>query len=306
MNKNALVTGGAGFIGSNVVKELINNGINVTVIDDLSSGYKENLISNAKFINVSINKINEVQFYNSFDYVFHLAASVGRQKSIDNPEIDSSVNLLGTVEMLKFIRNNKIPKIIYSSSAAIYGELQKETIDENHPLNADSPYGVSKLAAEKMIFAFSGLYGFDAVALRYFNVYGINQRFDFYGNVIPIFLNQINQNKPVNIYGDGNQTRDFLNVKDVVKANIQAALKPNFNGFYNLGSGESISINQLVDILEKIYDKKIIRNYLPKRIGDVMHCKANINKIKKGLNFTPNNDIMSGLIDYVKWFKNQK
>ncbi len=306
-SKNILVTGGAGFIGSNLVGLLIKNDFNVYLIDNLSSGTLDNFSAKDKkminFINEDLKNINKVKNLPQFDCCFHLAASVGRQKSIDFPVYDSKNNLISTIELLNFIVKNKVPKIIYSSSAAIYGELLSEVIDENHPLNPDSPYGVSKLSAEKMIFAFSNLYKFKAVALRYFNIFGINQRYDLYGNVIPIFVNQFKLKKAINIYGDGNQTRDFLDVREVAKINLLSYLNKEFVGFYNLGSGTSISINTLIETLENIFGYKIPKNYLPKRIGDVLHCKANINKIEYSLNTKIDNNFQSSLINYVKWYK---
>jgi nucleoside-diphosphate-sugar epimerase len=304
MKKKALVTGGAGFIGSNLAKLLLSKNYEVFILDDFSSGYHENLVNlEITLLKENLININKIGRIPSIDVVFHLAASVGRQKSIDFPIEDSKTNIIATIELLNFVQKNKIPKIVYSSSAAIYGELQSNIIDEGHPIYPDSPYGVSKLAAEKMIFAYSQIYNFDAVAFRYFNIYGINQRFDKYGNVIPIFVNLINQGKQINIYGDGNQTRDFLNVRDVVTANLIAAETKGFRGYYNLGSGSSITINHLVNLLESIYGKVIKRNYLPKRVGDVKHCKANISKIQSHLKFTPDNNFYDGLKEYVDWTK---
>ena len=304
VSKSALVTGGAGFIGSNLVNKLVEENWKVTIIDDLSSGFLSNIDTNkVTLIKESILNINKIKLNEKFDFVFHLAASVGRQRSIDNSRLDSEINLIGTIELLNYIKRNNINKIIYSSSAAIYGELKTEIVDETHELNPDSPYGVSKLAAEKMIFAYSNLFKIKAVALRYFNIYGMNQRFDYYGNVIPIFTHLINQGKPVNVYGDGNQTRDFLNVKDVVNANYIAAISEEINGFYNLGSGSSITINKLISYLSLIFKIDVKINYLPKRIGDVYNCSANISKITKESIFKPTINLMDGLNEYVKWFK---
>jgi nucleoside-diphosphate-sugar epimerase len=301
---NVLITGGSGFIGSNLVDLLLEKGFKVTIIDNLSSGHFSNIEKKPiNFINNDLININNINFDGTFDCVFHMAASVGRQRSIDFPIIDSRTNLLATIELLNFIVRTKVKKIIYSSSAAIYGELLTEVIDENHPLNPDSPYGVSKLAAEKMIHAYSALYNFDAISLRYFNIFGINQRFDLYGNVIPIFVNKLNQKKPINIYGDGSQTRDFLNVKDVAYANYLCAITPNINGYFNLGSGLSISINELVLNLEEVYKFKIERTYLPKRKGDVLHCRADIKKILGKISFKPNMNFINDLKEYILWSK---
>jgi len=158
--KKALVTGGAGFIGSNVARYLLNNNWQVSVIDDLSSGYKCNL--DGLSVELIVGDIRDpelvMQACEGMDVVFHLAACVGRQKSIDEPQLDSSTNLLGTVNVLEGMKKNGVKRIVYSSSAAIFGELESASIDERHPQNADSPYGVSKLAAEKMILAYSGIY----------------------------------------------------------------------------------------------------------------------------------------------------
>lgn len=168
----ALVTVGAGFIGSNLVKLLLDKGWKVRVIDNLSSGYKCNLDNLVvEFIEGDICDSEIVmEACDDMDMVFHLAACVGRQKSIDNPQLDSNVNLLGTVNALEGMRKHAVKRIVYSSSAAIFGELTTPSIDENHPQQADSPYGVSKLAAEKMILAYSGIYDITGICLRYFNL----------------------------------------------------------------------------------------------------------------------------------------
>ncbi len=237
------------------------------------------------------------------DVVFHLAASVGRQRSLDNPQLDSEVNLIGTVNVLEAMRKAGTHRIVYSSSAAMFGELVTPTIDENHPQNADSPYGVSKLAAEKMILAYSGIYDITAVCLRYFNIYGVNQRFDLYGNVIPIFAKRIFAGEPITIYGDGEQTRDFVNVDDVARANLLASQSDNGTDVYNLGSGGSVTINWLAKTMQDIAGLHVGIQYAPERPADVRHCKANANKVLSALDFRANVDLESGLVKYMKWYK---
>lgn len=300
-----LVTGGAGFIGSNLVKLLISNHHEVKVFDNLSTGSQENIKDlPCDFILGDILDFEEInKACANTEIVFHLAASVGRQRSIDSPIVDANINLIGTINLLEAMRLNNIEKIVYSSSAAIYGELLEEVIDESHALNPDSPYGVTKLAAEKMIFAYADMYNFVAVSLRYFNIYGIGQKYDTYGNVIPIFVNNILNNIPVRIFGDGEQTRDFLNVKDVAKANM-LAMECTESNVFNLGSGKSITINTLVKIIEKIC-KNVKVIYMPKRPGDVLNCKANIEKSFNYLKFTPQTDLENGLLEYIQWFKNK-
>ena len=305
----ALVTGGAGFIGSNIVKSLIERDYKVRVIDNLSSGYIENIIDYVKdgkveFAGGDVRDFSSVDHaMEGVDVVFHLAASVGRQRSLDYPQKDSEINLIGTVNVLEAMRKNNTSRIVYSSSAAMFGELLTPTIDEEHPQNADSPYGVSKLAAEKMILAYAGLYGYTAVCLRYFNIYGVNQRFDMYGNVIPIFAKRIYAGEPMTIYGDGLQTRDFVNVKDVARANITAAENAKKTDVYNIGSGESVTINYLAELMQEISGVNVGVEYAPERPADVKHCKANAGKIDKELNYRVNVSLKEGLKEYMAWYK---
>lgn len=300
----ALVTGGAGFIGSNLVRRLFEDNWAVTVLDNLSSGYAENLCGiPVRFVEGDIQDAEIVdRLCRGADVVFHMAACVGRQKSLDQPHLDASVNLLGTVNVLEGMRKARVKRIVYSSSAAIFGELKTQSIDEDHPQCADSPYGVSKLAAEKMVQAYSGIYDITSVCLRYFNIYGVNQRYDLYGNVIPIFANLIYADKPLTVYGDGEQTRDFLNVRDVVQANILAATSVTSSSVYNLGSGETLSINQLTDLIQSICGKKVGVEHLPMRPADVRHCKANVGKVGQELGFYRQVGILEGLTEYLRWF----
>ena len=302
----ALVSGGSGFIGSNVTKMLLSKGVDVVVFDNLSSGNFDNIRNlKVEFIEGDIlDKDVIIDACKGVDIVFHLAASVGRQRSIDHPQLDSEINLIGTINILEGMRANGVKKIVYSSSAAIFGELQSSEIDENHPQNADSPYGVSKLAAEKMILSYSEIYDITAVCLRYFNIYGINQRYDLYGNVIPIFAHRLFAGEPLLIYGDGTQTRDFVNVYDVARANVLAGLEYSKTDVFNLGSGESITINKLAQLMQAIsgIDNGII--YLPERKADVKHCKANANKVAEKMKFKTEVSLEKGMFEYIEWYKN--
>jgi nucleoside-diphosphate-sugar epimerase len=301
----ALVTGGAGFIGSNLVKLLLRNKIEVRVIDNLSTGYRKNLVGlDIQFIKGDVCNYSLVnQAASGVDMIFHLAANVGRQKSLINPQIDSEINVIGTVNVLEAARLNKVKRIVYSSSAAIFGELLTMPIAEDHPQNPDSPYGVSKLAGEKQALCFAGLYDMTVVCLRYFNVYGVNQRFDAYGNVIPIFAHRIYQKEPITIYGDGEQTRDFVNVNDVAMANYLSATVAPRTSVYNIGSGKNIPINSLAELMKNISSSSVRVTYEPERPADVRHCRADISKANQELGFSPNPDIMNGLEEYLSWFK---
>lgn len=300
-----LVTGGSGFIGSNVSKMLLSKGVEVVVFDNLSSGNYDNIRDlNVKFIKGDVLDKDAVkEACKGVDMVFHLAASVGRQRSIDHPQLDSEINLIGTINVLEGMRANGVKKIVYSSSAAIFGELQSLEIDENHPQNADSPYGVSKLAAEKMILSYADIYEITAVCLRYFNIYGVNQRYDLYGNVIPIFAHRLFAGEPLLIYGDGSQTRDFVNVYDVARANVMAGLDYPKTNVFNLGSGSSITINRLAEMMQEISGINNGIQYLPERKADVKHCKANATKVLENMGFKAVVSLEEGLAEYIKWYK---
>lgn len=300
----ALVTGGAGFIGSNLVDLLLNSGWDVRVLDNLSTGYQENLDGlDVEFVRGDVRDRDLLpRLTKGVDAVFHLAASIGNAKSLAMPQEDAEINAVGTVNVLEAARKNNVARFVYSSSAGIFGELLTPSIAEDHPQNPISPYGVSKLAGEKQALAFAHTYGFTAVALRYFNVYGIRQRYDAYGNVIPIFARRLAAGEPITIFGDGEQTRDFVNVKDVARANFFAATRAPRSGVYNVGSGSSITINHLAEACQDASNLRTTIEYGPPRPGDVRHCKADIRRIQSDLGLDPSTDIGSGLVDYFEWF----
>ena len=302
-NKNVLVTGGAGFIGSNLVYKLLEFGANVIVVDNLITGKLENLnTNNLKFIKGDIrnkNLVNEVT--KNVDIIFHLASSVGNKRSIDNPYEDADINVMGTLNILESSRINNVKKIIVSSSAGIFGELKTIPIREDHDIEPDTPYGSSKLCQEKLSLSYAKLYDIDVIALRYFNVFGINQNFDAYGNVIPIFAHNMFTDNILTVFGDGEQTRDFIHVEDVVQANIKAAISNKISGAFNIGSGSSISINHLIFLLKKYKSLEVV--YKDKRPGDVKDSLADISKAKELLNFLPTIDFETALFEYLNWFK---
>lgn len=302
----ALVTGGAGFIGSNLVSLLLAKRMDVKVLDNLSTGYKKNLEGlPVDFIEGDVRDTELVESATrEVDMIFHLAANIGNVKSLNNPLEDSEINVLGTVNILEAARKSGVGRVIYSSSAAIFGELITMPIDEGHPQNPDSPYGVSKLAGEKYALCFGKLYGMTVVCLRYFNVYGVNQRYDAYGNVIPIFADRLITAKPLTIYGDGEQTRDFVNVKDVATANYLAATQTRKSAVYNLGSGTTITINELARLVQEasgITATSIV--HAPLRPAEVRHCRADITRANEDFGFSPDSDIRTGLKEYFDWFK---
>jgi UDP-glucose 4-epimerase len=299
-----LITGGAGFIGSNLVKELASNGVEAIVLDNLSSGYRTNIEEQprVRLVQKDVRDAAAVEAAMvGVDAVFHLAASVGNKRSIDQPVQDAEINVIGTLRVLEAARKAGVRKVVISSSAGIFGELKTLPIREEHPAEPDSPYGASKLGAEKEGLAYAKLYGMEVVCLRYFNVYGPNQRFDAYGNVIPIFVFQMLRGEPITIFGDGEQTRDFVNVRDVVQANIKAAMTPGVSGAFNIGSGTRISINELVGRLSAGCGLNAVVRHSGPRAGDVRDSLADIGAARKLFAFHPAVSIEEGLDEYIRW-----
>jgi UDP-glucose 4-epimerase len=302
----ALVTGGAGFIGSNLCALLRSHGHDVVVLDSLLSGYRKNLEfdDDIEFIHGDVRDedavINAIE---GCDTVFHFAAAVGNKRSIDDPRLDADINVMGTVTLMEAARKSNVKRVVVSSSAGIFGELKSLPISEDHPIDPDSPYGTSKLFKEKFSLSYSKLYPIGVVALRYFNVFGRNQRFDAYGNVIPIFAYRMLRGEPVTIFGDGEQTRDFINVNDVAQANYQAALAYGVSGAFNLGSSSRITINELVTLLEEVSGVKARVIHAPPRPGDVRDSLADITAARSAFGFKPTSDFKQSLDDYIAWLK---
>jgi len=297
-----LVIGGAGFIGSNIAKHLLELGHAPVVLDDLSSGYRQNLIPGVRFVEADVRDGDVVAHAaKGCQVILHLAASVGNKRSLDHPLVDAAINILGTLNALESARLNGIDRVVFSSSAGIFGELKTLPIAENHPQDPDSPYGVSKLAAEKMCLVYNKVYGMHNVCLRYFNVFGPHQRYDAYGNAIPIFAQRVLRHEALTIYGDGEQTRDFVNVRDVVDANIQAALTSGVQGVFNIGSGTRITINELVRLIQEVAGIQAGVVFVPPRSGDVRHSLADIRAAQAAFGFKPQVALEQGLAEYWRW-----
>ena len=300
----ALVTGGAGFIGSNLVALLIESGHEAVVLDDCSSGYRENLapFPSAPFIEGDIRDQATVdRAIAGCEVVFHLAASVGNTRSIEHPIEDSEINVLGTLRVLEAARHHGVRKVVFSSSAGTFGELKTLPIKEDHPAEPDTPYGASKLGAEKLCLAYAKLYPIECVCLRYFNVYGVNQRYDAYGNVIPIFAHRALHGEPLVIYGDGEQTRDFVNVRDVAMANYGAGLSRGVSGAFNIASGTRVTINELARMVAAASGREVEIRHAPPRPGDVRHSLADISAARAAFGFDPTVTLDTGLPQYMTW-----
>ena len=229
-------------------------------------------------------------------FIFHLAANVGNIKSIEDPYLDMDVNVKGTLNLLEACLKSNIKRLVYSSSGAIFGEAKYLPVDEDHPLNPESPYAVSKLAAEKYCFAYWKVHGVPTASLRYFNIYGSRQGENECANVISIFINKIKEGKPLTVYGDGNQTRDFVFVEDIVQANLLAATQPAAVGeIFNIGTGIGSNLKELIGILDELSGRKNPVIYTDPRTGEVKHSRANIEKARKMLGYNPKTTFKEGL-----------
>ena len=299
--KKYLVTGGAGFIGSHLVDKLVEQNNEVVVIDNLSSGKKEYINSKADFYNLDICDFDKISpIFKEVDYVFHLAAIPRVPVSIQDPIGTSKVNILGTINVFKAAIDNKVKRIVFASSSAVYGNQEKLPLKENMKPNPLSPYGLQKLAGEQAAKMFVELHKVPIVCLRYFNVYGPRIDFDSdYSLVLGKFLKLRSQNKPLTIYGDGEQTRGFCFIGDVVDANIKASESPKIKGgeMINIGPEKSYSINHLA----KLIGGEV--NYLPKRAGDPLETQADINLAKELLLWEPKVDFKDGVEITKKWFQ---
>ncbi|MBU2540177.1 SDR family oxidoreductase [Patescibacteria group bacterium] len=297
-----LITGGAGFIGSHLVDKLIKQNHQVVVIDNLSTGKKENLNPKVEFYQLDIRDFNKIKpCFQGVDYVLHLAAIPRVPISIKDPVGTSQVNILGTINVFKAAIDEGVKRIIFASSSSIYGDQKKFPLKENMIPNPLSPYGLQKFVGEQTAKLFVGLYKVPIVCLRYFNVYGPRIDFDSdYSLVLGKFLRLRVQNKPLTIFGDGEQTRAFCYIDDVVDANIKAAESKKIKGgeIINIGQKKSYSINYL----SKLIGGSV--QYLPPRLGDPLHTQADINLAKKLLNWQPKTDFATGVGKTKEWFEN--
>ena len=283
--KKVLVTGGAGFIGSNLVDRLINDGIEVVILDDLSTGKKENIHPKAKWFDVSLQNLDSDFYFQGVDVVFHLAALARVQPSIEDPISFDTVNVGGTLKVLHYAHKAGVKRVVYSASSSCYGNTEIFPTPETASTNPLSPYGLQKFIGEQYCKMFSEVYGIDTCSLRYFNVYGEKMNLEgAYKLVIAIFADQYKKGIPLTITNDGNQRRDFTYVGDVVEANVLAATcKDNLNGeSFNIGNGDNFSINEVADMLggEKTYGEKRLEPF--KTLADNSKAKNVLGWVPKG------------------------
>lgn len=304
--KTIVVTGGLGFIGSHIVDELVDNNT-IIVIDNLSSGKIENLAypnhENLTLIKGDLNDLDLNNILKGVDYVFHLAALASVPESVEKPLFSNSNNLDTTLKLLVACKDNDVKKIVFSSSAAIYGDNPNIPLKESEPYIPLSPYACQKASCELYIKTFTESYGLNGVALRYFNVFGPKQNIhSSYAAVIPNFINALLNDKQPVIYGDGNQTRDFIYVEDIVRANILAC-ESNYNGVVNIASGNGLSVNELYNIICEVLDTDIKPKYLDARIGDIKHSIADVSN-QKNIDFkVDSKQFKNQLKKTIQWFR---
>jgi len=306
--KKVLVTGGAGFIGSHIVDALVAADCDVTVLDNLSTGH----LSNLRYIE------NRIKFYNgdirdqdllitaskNCDIIFHQAAVVSVPQTVDNPVDSAMVNDMGTLFVLEAAKKTRVKRVVLASSCAVYGDDPEIPKHEEMKPKAQSPYAVQKLAGECYARLYFDLYGLETVSLRYFNVYGPRQDPSSpYSGVISIFMNKASAKKTPVIYGDGNQSRDFIFVKDVVKANLLAANGSKARGkIFNIGTGRCIRINELWEKIGRLAGNRMNPEYLSGRPGDIRESVANIDQARKVLGFEPEYSFEDGLKETFEYY----
>jgi len=306
-----LVTGGAGFIGSNIVEELLKRNESVRVLDNFITGSKKNL-SFAKQYGLIEGDIRSredaAKALKDVDYVIHQAALRSVPKSVDDPFLTNDININGTLNLLFESQKAKVKRFIYASSSSVYGNVENFPQREDFNPRPISPYGVSKLAAENYCNAFSATFGLETVSLRYFNVFGPRQDPESkYSAAIPALLSRMLNDKPPIVEWDGMQSRDFIYVGDVVEANLKAALMQGISGeVFNIGFGGSVSILDLVKLFNNILDRDSKPEYAPKRQGDVKKTCADITKANQKLGFKPESSLKDGLEKTVEWFKQNR
>lgn len=302
--KKAIVTGGAGFIGSHIAKQLVSEGLEVIILDNLTTGRKSYVPKGAKLKIVDILNLSQIQkYFSNVDIVFHQAAKVSIRSSKDNFLADANINIIGTLNVIKAMVKHKVPKLVYASSMAVYGETKRHVIDETDPLQPISCYGLSKLTGEKYALLLSQQFGFSTVILRYFNTYGIRQTFTPYVGVITIFIQQLLQKKIPVIYGTGNQIRDFVSVDDVTRANILAMNRAKTGSIYNIGSGVGLSVNEVYSMLTNEMKLNITPVFKPKLQSEVSTSIANITLARKEIGYNPQFKLEKKIIDIIEWNK---
>ena len=306
--KKVLITGGAGFIGSHIIEVLKKEDCDITVLDNLHTGLRANVPENVRLIEMDIRDKCVIDIFEryQFDVVLHLAGQTMVNVSVDDPFYDADVNIMGTVNILESCRKTGVKRVIFSSTAATYGNIEEVPIREEFSVNPLSFYGLSKLTVEKYLKLYHDLYGLEYVILRYANVYGERQGDGGEGGVISIFTKKIAKDESFVIHGDGKQTRDFVYAGDVARANWYAANTEYCNTIYNVSTNSETSIRELVDLLESASGKTIDRQYGDRREGDIYRSVLDNSKIVTNLNWRPMINLQEGLKRTYDYFVKSK
>jgi UDP-glucose 4-epimerase len=303
-----LITGGAGFIGSHIANSLVESGKQVRIFDNFSSGKRENLQGlDVQIIEGDLRNDDDVnKVVKGVDIIFHEAAFVSVPESMEKPQECLDVNVTGTSKLFEAARRSGVKRVVVASSAAVYGDSEAYPLSEDTPLRQLSPYAVSKRIDEMYAELFTNQFGLEVVALRYFNVYGPRQRPDsMYAAAVPIFIRRILDNKPITVYGDGGQTRDLVNVKDVVQANLLASEHPKAPGqIFNVCTGVETKLLDLLDILYKIFPNAPKHVHAEPRAGDIYRSIGTPKKIMETLGYKPQVSLADGLAEAVEVMRN--
>jgi len=312
----ALVTGGAGFIGSHVAELLLADGYSVTVLDNLSSGRKENIPAAATFVHADVTTPDATDVIRDgrFDVIAHLAAQIDVRKSVADPIGDATINVLGTLRVVEAVRaSGSRTRIIFASTGgALYGDFATPPNAETVPKDPESPYGIAKLSAEYYLTYAARLHGVDTVALRYANVYGPRQDPHGEAGVVAIFCGRVLDGRPVTIFGDGQQTRDYVFVKDVARANVaaaRAALPPPGRldaRAFNVGTGIETSVTALAAVLGKATGRPVTAEHAPARPGEQLRSSVTIDKAASVLGWRPRTELAEGLAETYTWFAERR
>jgi UDP-glucose 4-epimerase len=300
-----LVTGGAGFIASQVADALIDEGHRVFIVDDLSTGFEKNINAKATFIKANICDLDLSRLFEKekFDLINHHAAQMDVRRSVGDPIFDANINILGTINLLKNTVNTGVKKFMFASTGgAVYGEQKYFPADEEHPSNPLSPYGISKLAVEKYLYFYKTQYDLNYTILRYANIYGPRQNPFGEAGVVAIFSSKLLKGEQPVINGTGKQTRDYVFVGDVVKANL-LTLNDNESEIYNIGTGTETDVNQLFALLNKITGKQKEEKHGPAAPGEQMRSVITSDKIFKKFNWRPSTSLEEGLKKTVEYFE---